>query len=65
MSCVVACIALGVVMVVSVLRGVPTRPYIFWGDRVTWKILAEYSWNPTITRSGSFLVLQLVLRLLG
>ena len=27
---------------------------------VTWKILAKYSWSPTTTRSGSFLVLQLV-----
>ena len=25
------------------------------GDRVTWKVLAEYSWNPTTTQSGSFL----------
>ena len=24
------------------------------GDRVTWKVLAEYSWSPTTTRSGSF-----------
>jgi len=46
------------------LEGVPARPYIFWGDRVTWKVLAEYCWSPTTTRSGSFLVLQLVLRLI-
>ena len=25
------------------------------GDRVTWKVLVEYSWSPTIVRSGSFL----------
>ena len=25
------------------------------GDRVTWKVLAEYSWSPTTTQSGSFL----------
>ena len=25
------------------------------GDRVTWKVLAEYSWNPTTTQSDSFL----------
>ena len=24
------------------------------GDRVTWKVLAEYSWSPTTTQSGSF-----------
>ena len=34
---------------------VPARPYISGGDRVTWKFLAEYSWSPTITQSGSFL----------
>ena len=28
---------------------------IYLGDRVTWKVLAEYSWNPTTTQSGSFL----------
>ena len=28
---------------------------IYLGDRVTWKVLAEYSWNPIITQSGSFL----------
>src|SRR6185503_17363541 len=36
-------------------EGVPTRPYIFGGARVTWKVLAEYSWSPTTTQSGSFL----------
>src|SRR6185437_1272577 len=36
-------------------EGVPARPYISGGDRVTWKVLAEYSWNPTTTQSGSFL----------
>jgi len=25
------------------------------GDRFTWKALAEYSWSPTTTQSGSFL----------
>ena len=35
--------------------GVPARPYIFRGDRVTWKVLAEYSWSPTTIQSGSFL----------
>ena len=48
----VVCIALGVD---DVLRGVPAHPYISGGDRVTWKVLAEYSWSPTTTRSGSFL----------
>ena len=28
---------------------------IYPGDRVTWKVLAEYSWSPTATQSGSFL----------
>ena len=36
-------------------EGVPARPYISGGDRVTWKALAEYSWSHTSTRSGSFL----------
>jgi len=48
----VVCIALGVE---DCLEGVPARPYISGGDRVTWKILAEYSWSPTTTQSGSFL----------
>ena len=54
-------IALGV----DRLEGVPARRYIFWGDSVTWKVLAEYCWSPTTTRSGSFLVLHLVLHLFG
>ena len=45
------CIALGV----DRLEGVPARPYISGGGRVTWKVLAEYSWSPTTTLSGSFL----------
>ena len=36
-------------------RGGPCPPLYIWGDRVTWKILAEYSWNPTTKQSGSFL----------
>ena len=32
----------------------PTHIYL-GGDRVTWKVLAEYSWSPTTTRLGSFL----------
>ena len=28
---------------------------IYPGGRVTWKVLAEYSWNPITTQSGSFL----------
>ena len=43
----VVCIALGVDVV---LRG----PF-GGGDRVTWKVLAEYSWSPITTQSGSFL----------
>ena len=42
-------------------EGVLARPYIFRGHRITWKVLAQYSWSPTTTQSGSFLVLQLVL----
>ena len=57
----VVCIALGV----DVFRGGPCPPlYIRGGGRVTWKVLAEYSWSPSTIRSGSFLVLQLVLRLI-
>ena len=51
MSCVVVCIALGV----EVFRGGPCPPLYIRGDRVTWKVLAEYSWSPTATQSGSFL----------
>ena len=47
----VVCIALGV----DVFRGGPYPPLYIWGDRVTWKVLTEYSWNPTTTQSGSFL----------
>ena len=60
MSCVVVCILLGVV---RCFGGVPARPYIIWGDGVTWKVLAEYQQNSTPSRSGSFLILQLVLLL--
>ena len=44
--------------------GGPCPPLYIRGDRVTWKVLAEYSWSPITTWSGSFLVLQLVLRLI-
>src|SRR6185436_10268883 len=37
-----------------VWRG-PCPPLYIRGDRVTWKVLAEYSWSPTTTQSGSFL----------
>ena len=46
----VVCIALGVD---DVSRG-PCPPLYIRGDRVTWEILAEYSWSPTTTQSGSF-----------
>ena len=61
----VTCIVLEVDVVVSVLRG--SLPALIYsrGDRVTWKVLAEYCWSPTTTWSGSFIVLQLVLRLFG
>ena len=47
-------------MVVCIALGVDDRrgslpALIYPGDRVTWKVLAEYSWSPTTTRSGSFL----------
>jgi hypothetical protein len=46
------------------LRGyLPTL--IYPRGRVIWKVLAEYSWSPTTTWSGSFLVLQLVIHLFG
>jgi hypothetical protein len=48
---VVVCIALGVD---DLSRG-SLPALIYPGDRVTWKVLAEYSWSPTTTRSGSFL----------
>ena len=51
MSCVVVCIALGVD---DVSRG-SLLALIYPGDRVTWKVQAGYSWNPTTTQSGSFL----------
>ena len=37
-----------------VLKG-SLPPLYIRGHRVTWKVLAEYSWIPTTTRSGSFL----------
>ena len=46
------CITLGVD---NCLEGVAARSYISRGDRVTWKVLAEYSWSPTTTQSGIFL----------
>ena len=46
------CITLGVD---NCLEGVAARPYISRGDRVTWKVLSEYSWSPTTTQLGSFL----------
>ena len=52
----VVCIALGVD---DVSRG-SLPALIYPGDGFIWKVLAEYSWSPTTTRSGSFLVLQLV-----
>ena len=48
----VVCIALGVD---DVSRGGPCPPLYIRGDRVTWKVLADYSWSPTTTQSGSFL----------
>ena len=46
----VVCIALGV----DDLRG-SLLALIYSGDRVTWKVLAEYTWSPTTTQSDSFL----------
>ena len=51
MSCVVVCIALGV----DVFSGGPCPPLYIRGGRITWKVLAEYSWSPTTTQSSSFL----------
>ena len=47
----VVCIALGVD---DVWRG-SLPALIYPGDKVTWKVLAEYSWSPTTIQSGSFL----------
>ena len=47
----VVCIALGV----DVFRGGSCPPLYIRGDRVTWKVLAEYIWSPTTTQSSSFL----------
>ena len=46
------CIALGID---DCSEGVPADPYISGGTGLHEKILAEYSWNPTTTQSGSFL----------
>src|SRR6185295_12579582 len=35
--------------------GGPCLPLYIRGDRVTWKVLAEYSWSPATTQSGSSL----------
>ena len=40
---------------VDVIRGGRCPPLYIRGDRVTWKVLAEYSWSPTTIQSGSFL----------
>ena len=37
------------------LEGGPCPPLYIRGDRVTWKVLSEYSWSPTTTQSDSFL----------
>ena len=47
----VVCIILGVD---DVWRG-SLPALIYPGDRVTWKVLAEYSWSPTTIQLGSFL----------
>ena len=51
-------IALGIV---RCFGGVLVRPYIIREDRFIWKVLAEQQQSSTPSRSGSFLVLQLVL----
>ena len=35
--------------------GGPCPPLYIREDRVTWKVLAEYSWSPSTTQLGSFL----------
>ena len=47
----VVCIAIGV----DDFGGGSLPALIYPGDRVTWKVLAEYSWSPATTQSGSFL----------
>ena len=46
------CIALGVD---DYFGGGPCPPLYILGDRITWKVLAEYNWSPTTTQSCSFL----------
>src|SRR6185503_5097901 len=38
-----------------IFGGGPCPPLYIQGDKVTWKVLAEYSWSPTTIQSGSFL----------
>ena len=66
-SCVIPYVLCGCLysLDVHMFRGVPCPPLYIRGDRVTWKVLAEYSWSPTTTWSDSFLVLQLILCLFG
>ena len=56
----VVCIALDV----DLLRG-SLPALIYPGGQGYIESLDEYSWSPTTTRSGSFLVLHLVLCLFG
>ena len=41
--------------VLMMFRGGPCPPLYIRGDKITWKVLAEYSWSPTTTQQGSFL----------
>ena len=44
-------------------EGVPVRPYIIWGNRVTWKVLVEFCQDPSPRSSTGSRVCRLVLLL--
>ena len=56
-SCVIPYVLCGYLYCLSVdcFEGVPAHPYISGGTGLHGKVLAEYSWSPTTTQSGSFL----------
>ena len=53
-SCVVVCIALGVVEIFPLLKGSLPALIYSGGTGLHGKVLTGYYWSPTPTRSGSF-----------
>ena len=47
----------------NVFGGVPVRPYVIWGNRVTWEVLVVFCLGPSPRSSASFHVNRLVLLL--